>query len=327
MGATNLGQVAAFIQSVSVESIPEGQTPAVRNDGTKANAKLVFSLPMNSGAAAQQSAASALVSEGWAKGTQNGTAVPSTSPYHNKNAKYYKDQAETSATNAASSESNAEASETNAAASASSAETDALKAEGYAIGTQGGTAAESGEDYYHDNAKWYKEQAASSASSAADSADDAEVWADMVRNVAVGLTGNGFGVCNTNADTAAKEVSISEFTLFTGVKIQVLFSNGHTLTATKNASGVVTADYPTLNVSDTGAKAIKIGAEYAGENFAAAEDVHEFVYDGTYWRDVTAHKIYSYGTVTRGRDGVNRDSSLVILPSGNNNVQGSIFIA
>ena len=37
--------------------------------------------------------AKALVSEGWAKGTQNGVPVTSGSPYYEDNAKYYKDQA------------------------------------------------------------------------------------------------------------------------------------------------------------------------------------------------------------------------------------------
>ncbi|MGP1443881.1 hypothetical protein [Treponema sp.] len=45
MGTVNLGQVAALIQSVTFETLPEGATPTVRNDGTKANAELVFGLP------------------------------------------------------------------------------------------------------------------------------------------------------------------------------------------------------------------------------------------------------------------------------------------
>ena len=45
MGTVNLGQVAALIQEVTTETLPEGATPTVRNAGTKANAKLVFGLP------------------------------------------------------------------------------------------------------------------------------------------------------------------------------------------------------------------------------------------------------------------------------------------
>ena len=45
MGTVNLGQVAALIQSVEVEDLPDGAMPTVRNVGSKANAKLVFGIP------------------------------------------------------------------------------------------------------------------------------------------------------------------------------------------------------------------------------------------------------------------------------------------
>ena len=46
MGTVNLGQVAALIQSVSAEALAEGAAPTVRNAGTKANAELVFGIPV-----------------------------------------------------------------------------------------------------------------------------------------------------------------------------------------------------------------------------------------------------------------------------------------
>ena len=46
MGTVNFGQVAALIQSVSAEALTEGATPTVRNAGTKANAQLVFGIPV-----------------------------------------------------------------------------------------------------------------------------------------------------------------------------------------------------------------------------------------------------------------------------------------
>ena len=46
MGTVNLGQVAALIQSVSAEALAEGAAPTARNAGTKANAQLVFGLPV-----------------------------------------------------------------------------------------------------------------------------------------------------------------------------------------------------------------------------------------------------------------------------------------
>ena len=46
MGTVNLGQVAALIQSVSAEALAEGAAPTARNAGTKANAQLVFGIPV-----------------------------------------------------------------------------------------------------------------------------------------------------------------------------------------------------------------------------------------------------------------------------------------
>ena len=46
MGTVNLGQVAALIQSVSAEALAEGTAPTARNAGTKANAQLVFGIPV-----------------------------------------------------------------------------------------------------------------------------------------------------------------------------------------------------------------------------------------------------------------------------------------
>ena len=46
MGTVNLGQVAALIQSVSAEALAEGAAPTASNAGTKANAQLVFGIPV-----------------------------------------------------------------------------------------------------------------------------------------------------------------------------------------------------------------------------------------------------------------------------------------
>ena len=60
-----------------------------------------------------------------------------------------------------------------AAESANTAAEQALKSEGNAVGKQNGTDVPSGSPYYHNNAKWYAEQAAGSASSASSSASAA----------------------------------------------------------------------------------------------------------------------------------------------------------
>lgn len=78
-----------------------------------------------------------------------------------------------------------------------------------------------------------------------------------------------YGVCNTGAGTAAKTVSINNFELINGATITVKFANNNT------------ANNPTLNVSDTGAKPIF----YRGARLDKAQLTNNryftFVYDGT----------------------------------------------
>lgn len=107
--------------------------------------------------------------EAWAAGTKNGTAVTSSDPQYHNNSKYYSQEAASSASTASTKASQAGTSATNAAnsatASAGSATTStnqALKSEGYAVGTQNGTAVSSG-TYFHNNSKYYAEQADASA--------------------------------------------------------------------------------------------------------------------------------------------------------------------
>lgn len=111
----------------------------------------------------------ALVSEGWAKGTQNGTAVGSSSPYYHKNSKYYSEQASTSATasassasdsassasNSATSASNSAASATASATSATTSGTKAQDSEAWATGQRNGVDVPSTDPTYHNNAKYY----------------------------------------------------------------------------------------------------------------------------------------------------------------------------
>lgn len=107
----------------------------------------------------EAAAASALEAEGFAKGTQDGAPVESGSPYYQDNSKYYKEQAAGSATTAST-----KAGEASTSATASANQ--ALKSEGYAVGTQNGTAVSSG-TYFHNNSKYYAEQADASADRAA----------------------------------------------------------------------------------------------------------------------------------------------------------------
>lgn len=90
-----------------------------------------------------------------------------------------------------------------------------------------------------------------------------------------GATVNRFGTCSTDAATAAKTVSITDgtFSLEAGARVSVKFSNANT------------ADTPTLNVANTGAKNIfHKGAKITtGVNKALLVGVCDFIYDGTQW--------------------------------------------
>ena len=104
----------------------------------------------------EAAAASALESEGYAKGTQDGNAVGSGSPYYQNSSKYFKEQAAASASAAGTSASNA-------AGSATASSNKALESEGWAKGTQNGSAVGSGSPYYQKNSKYYSEQSKASA--------------------------------------------------------------------------------------------------------------------------------------------------------------------
>lgn len=80
-----------------------------------------------------------------------------------------------------------------------------------------------------------------------------------------------YGTCSTAAATAAKTVSLTNFTLVTGARITVKF------TVTNTAAS------PTLNVNSTGAKAIMYRGSAISKGYLAANRVYEFIYDGTDW--------------------------------------------
>lgn len=67
---------------------------------------------------------------------------------------------------------------------AESARTSRLDSEAYAIGTRDGTAVESTDPTYHNNSKWYAEQAGDSATTATTKASEASVSADRAEQAA-----------------------------------------------------------------------------------------------------------------------------------------------
>ena len=78
-----------------------------------------------------------------------------------------------------------------------------------------------------------------------------------------------FGVCSTPGSTAAKTVSCSSFKLAMGSEISVKFTNSNT------------ANNPTLNVNNTGSKAIYYAGSIVEASYLEAEHVYHFVYDGS----------------------------------------------
>lgn len=94
-----------------------------------------------------------------------------------------------------------------------------------------------------------------------------------------GLFTTLYGTCDTDAATAAKTVTVDEFVLETQARVTVKFTYANS------------AASPTLNVNSTGAKAIRWrGAALPSTQYWAADQVIDFVYDGTYWNMIGAAK-------------------------------------
>lgn len=96
-----------------------------------------------------------------------------------------------------------------------------------------------------------------------------------------------YGTCDTVASTAAKTVSLSNYSLVTGSRIIVKF------TVTNTAAN------PTLNVNNTGAKPIVYRGSAISAGYLAANRVYEFVYDGTNWNlmgDLDTNNTYTANT-------------------------------
>ena len=92
-----------------------------------------------------------------------------------------------------------------------------------------------------------------------------ELISDMAK------VGQGYGVCDTASTTVAKTVTISNFISVKYGIVSVLFKNG---------IGVADA---TLNVSSTGAKAIKVNGANLQPNVVRPNMVAQLQYDGTSW--------------------------------------------
>ena len=106
-------------------------------------------------------------------------------------------------------------------------------------------------------------------------------------------TGNiaHYGICSTAAATAAKVVSCDGFVLASGAKLTVKF------TVTNTAAN------PTLNINNTGAKAIMYRGSAISAGYLAANRVYTFIYDGTDYEligdiNTDTNTTYNIGTAT-----------------------------
>jgi len=113
---------ASDAEDWAVGTRSDGETPSHSLESSKHWAESADTSASMATSMRNQAAASALVSEGWAKGTQSGTPVDNTSPYYQDNSKYYKEQAALSAGAASGSATSAYNSELAAAASEDMAE-------------------------------------------------------------------------------------------------------------------------------------------------------------------------------------------------------------
>lgn len=127
--------------------------------------------------------------------------------------------------------------------------------------------------------------------------DSSIATAQSTADTAIDRATATYGTSSTAAGTAEKAVSCSNFVLFNGVRIQVTFSTANTASA------------PTLNVNNTGAKAIYINKTVTSDTnllFWTAGSKMEFVYDGTGW--IAQNVPYAlYGTCSTGASTAAKD--------------------
>ncbi|MBP3817190.1 MAG: hypothetical protein J6H31_02710 [Butyrivibrio sp.] len=94
--------------------------------------------------------------EAWANGTKNGVAVGSSEPQYHNNAKFYSEQASSSASTAVTNATTATNKAAEATTKANVSTEQALKSEGFAVGRQNDSEVDSSSPYYHNNAEYYK---------------------------------------------------------------------------------------------------------------------------------------------------------------------------
>lgn len=111
-----------------------------------------------------------------------------------------------------------------------------------------------------------------------------------------------YGICGTDAATAAKVGTLSGFALKTGAIIGLKFTYANT------------ASSPTLNVNSTGAKPIYYNGAEITSGMIVANMTAEFMYNGTQWVLMNPSQSPVFGSYT-GSGGSGRTFSLGFQPS------------
>ena len=86
--------------------------------------------------------------------------------------------------------------------------------------------------------------------------------------------GSGYGTCSTPATTLEKAVAITNFVLKKNGKVSVFFTTANEIAGA------------TLNVNNTGAKAIRVYGAAIQPGVIKARTIVQFQYDGSYWNMV-----------------------------------------
>ncbi len=93
-----------------------------------------------------------------------------------------------------------------------------------------------------------------------------------------------YGICSTSADSAVKTLTLSGFTLETGTEITVRFFTSNS------------ASNPSLNINNTGAKAIRYHNRSIPSGYLTSDRIYRMVYDGICWQiigDIDTNTVYT----------------------------------
>lgn len=220
----------------------------------------------NASISATVASTNGLKAEGYAVGTQNGVPATSGETYYHDNAKYYKEQAASSETNAASSEYNAGLSESAAAASQTAAKESEDDSEAWAWGKIDGVDVPSTHPAYHNNAKYYADQASGGLTGVsswnARSGNVVPAAHDYSANmVDFDNTNNDFVATNTQA--AIEEVQGNVDTLDSSLA-SVAKSGSYSDLSSTPSLGTAAAKDSTNAVTQNSTDLIESGAVYTG---------------------------------------------------------------